>query len=274
MDDRPTAPEARRRGAYRRAMTDDGTRGRPPRRDAARARARVGRGRARRRSAGGWFRPRTGPGPRARRGGVRERPAAAGRRRSGGRVRAAVRLLPARRTARTANYPHHRARLLALLDLPATVADHPSRDDVQTLAARSAQEVEDLAASVGAVAVRVRSADEWRASVPGPGRGVGPSRADRGARRRRSPAPARPRPPAARRPPGPGSHPRHRRARRDPDARAARRGRPARRPARACPRSRSSTSTRGRASGPRCSTSRPPTAGPGPRSCSTPPTCS
>ncbi|MFH6690574.1 hypothetical protein QVL82_17330, partial [Cellulosimicrobium funkei] len=58
-----------------------------------------------------------------------------------------------------ANYPHHRARLLALLDLPAAVADHPSRDDVATaLAARSAQEVEDLAASVGAVAVRVRSA--------------------------------------------------------------------------------------------------------------------
>src|SRR6478735_10442978 len=29
-----------------------------------------------------------------------------------------------------ANYPHHRARLLALLDLPVAVADAPSRDDV------------------------------------------------------------------------------------------------------------------------------------------------
>ncbi|WP_194521750.1 CoA transferase [Cellulosimicrobium sp. JZ28] len=74
-----------------------------------------------------------------------------------------------------ANYSHHRARLLALLDLPAAVADHPSRDDVATaLAARSAQEVEDLAASVGAVAVRVRSAAEWRASAPGRAAASGP----------------------------------------------------------------------------------------------------
>ncbi|MBE9926137.1 hypothetical protein G8C93_09585, partial [Cellulosimicrobium cellulans] len=74
-----------------------------------------------------------------------------------------------------ANYPHHRARLLALLDLPPRVADPPSRDDVATaLAARSAQEIEDLAASVGAIAVRVRSADEWSASAPGRAAASGP----------------------------------------------------------------------------------------------------
>lgn len=74
-----------------------------------------------------------------------------------------------------ANYPHHRARLLALLDLPVAVADAPSRDDVAAaLAARSAQEVEDRAATVGAIAVRVRSVDEWRASAPGRAAASGP----------------------------------------------------------------------------------------------------
>jgi len=65
-----------------------------------------------------------------------------------------------------ANYPHHRARLLALLDLD--TAANPTRDDVTTaLAARSAQDVEDAAAATGAIAVRVRTEDEWRASAPG-----------------------------------------------------------------------------------------------------------
>jgi len=67
-----------------------------------------------------------------------------------------------------ANYPHHRARLLALLGLPHAAAANPSRDDVTTaLAARSAQDVEDAAAATGAIAVRVRTEDEWRASAPG-----------------------------------------------------------------------------------------------------------
>ncbi|WP_407320228.1 CoA transferase [Isoptericola halotolerans] len=70
-----------------------------------------------------------------------------------------------------ANYPHHRARLLRLLDLP----DGASRDDLATRLARSpAQDVEDAAADAGAVAVRVRTEDEWRTSAPGRAAAVGP----------------------------------------------------------------------------------------------------
>ncbi|MDF9875872.1 CoA transferase [Cellulosimicrobium cellulans] len=66
-----------------------------------------------------------------------------------------------------ANYPHHRARLLALLDLPDAVST-PTRDDVAAaLAVRSAQDVEDRAADIGAIAVRVRTEDAWLASAPG-----------------------------------------------------------------------------------------------------------
>lgn len=67
-----------------------------------------------------------------------------------------------------ANYPHHRARLLALLDLPADAPVAPTRDDVAAaLADRPAQDVEDRAAEVGAIAVRVRTESGWRASAPG-----------------------------------------------------------------------------------------------------------
>ncbi|QJW34894.1 CoA transferase [Cellulosimicrobium protaetiae] len=67
-----------------------------------------------------------------------------------------------------ANYPHHRARLLALLGLPDDEATAPTRDDVgAALAGRSAQDVEDRAAEVGAIAVRVRTEDAWRASAAG-----------------------------------------------------------------------------------------------------------
>ncbi|WP_402376432.1 CoA transferase [Isoptericola rhizosphaerae] len=70
-----------------------------------------------------------------------------------------------------ANYPHHRARLLHLLDLP----DGAPRDDLAArLAQRSAQDVEDAAADAGAIAVRVRSEREWRASAPGRAAAVGP----------------------------------------------------------------------------------------------------
>ncbi|MCA5894513.1 CoA transferase [Isoptericola sp. NEAU-Y5] len=62
-----------------------------------------------------------------------------------------------------ANYPHHRARLLHLLGL----TDGAGRDDV---AARVAQvpgaRLEDDAAAAGAVVVRVRDEQEWRASAP------------------------------------------------------------------------------------------------------------
>ncbi|PRZ08482.1 CoA transferase family III [Isoptericola sp. CG 20/1183] len=70
-----------------------------------------------------------------------------------------------------ANYPHHRARLLRILDLP----DDASRDDLADhLAQASAQDVEDAAADAGAVAVRVRSESGWRASAPGRAAAVGP----------------------------------------------------------------------------------------------------
>ncbi|WP_402469922.1 CoA transferase [Isoptericola aurantiacus] len=70
-----------------------------------------------------------------------------------------------------ANYPHHRVRLLRLLDLP----DDATRDDLAAhLATSSAQQVEDGAARAGAIAVRVRTEDEWRASGPGRAAGVGP----------------------------------------------------------------------------------------------------
>ncbi|MCX5046623.1 CoA transferase [Aldersonia sp. NBC_00410] len=63
-----------------------------------------------------------------------------------------------------ANYPHHRTRLLEVLDLP----PHADRD----LAARRietmrAADLEDAAAAAGAIAVRVRDETEWAASEPG-----------------------------------------------------------------------------------------------------------
>ena len=74
-----------------------------------------------------------------------------------------------------ANYPHHRARLLALLDLPATPDRAVTRDAVVTaLAARSAQDVEDRAAETGAIAVR----GPGRRSPP-PSPGCAPSRRPR-----------------------------------------------------------------------------------------------
>ncbi|KAJ8141989.1 hypothetical protein OY671_004862, partial [Metschnikowia pulcherrima] len=181
MDDRPTSPGAGRRGAYRRAMTvgtgradDDLLAATSPVLGLALASVAAVRDAAAR--AGG-FDPGPGPDP--------ERVAAAFASDRSSRVDGAPvdGFAPSSGFFRTAdgwvrthaNYPHHRARSLALLDSPATVADHPSRDDVATaLAARSAQEVEDPAASVGAIAVRVRSADEWRASAPGRAAASGP----------------------------------------------------------------------------------------------------
>lgn len=60
-----------------------------------------------------------------------------------------------------ANYPHHRERLLRMLGL----ADDTDRAALaDRLALESAQDVEDNAADVGAIAVRVRDETEWRAS--------------------------------------------------------------------------------------------------------------
>ncbi|MFC8923779.1 CoA transferase [Cellulosimicrobium sp. NPDC057127] len=66
-----------------------------------------------------------------------------------------------------ANYPHHRTRLLRVVGLP----DDATRDDLATrLEERLVQDVEDAAAEAGAIAVRVRTEDEWSVA---PGRGAG-----------------------------------------------------------------------------------------------------
>lgn len=58
-----------------------------------------------------------------------------------------------------ANYPHHRERLLAALDLP----DDTSADAfLLALRSRSAAEVEDAAAEHGAIAVAARTEVQWR----------------------------------------------------------------------------------------------------------------
>lgn len=62
--------------------------------------------------------------------------------------------------ARThANYPHHRDRLLAALELPAT-AGVPEL--AHALASRRSHEVEQRVASAGGVCVAVRDQEEWR----------------------------------------------------------------------------------------------------------------
>ncbi|WP_349899039.1 CoA transferase [Parafrigoribacterium soli] len=69
------------------------------------------------------------------------------------------------------NYPHHRQRLLALLGLGAS-ADR--EDIVAAIAERPAQDIEDDAARAGAIAVRVRAAEEWAASDAGRASSAGP----------------------------------------------------------------------------------------------------
>jgi crotonobetainyl-CoA:carnitine CoA-transferase CaiB-like acyl-CoA transferase len=63
-----------------------------------------------------------------------------------------------------ANYPHHRARLTALVGVPDDVG-RPAF--AQRLTELSAQDLEDGAAAVGAIVARVRTEQEWRASAPG-----------------------------------------------------------------------------------------------------------
>lgn len=62
-----------------------------------------------------------------------------------------------------ANYPHHRDRLLRLLGL----ADADRETLAKAISTRSAADLEELAAEAGAVAVRVRTEAEWRASAAG-----------------------------------------------------------------------------------------------------------
>ncbi|MDR7383093.1 CoA transferase [Promicromonospora iranensis] len=70
-----------------------------------------------------------------------------------------------------ANYPHHRERLTALVDLPDDVA-RPVL--AQRLTELPGQELEDLAADIGAIVARVRTEQEWRASEPGRAAASGP----------------------------------------------------------------------------------------------------
>ncbi|MEU8901704.1 CoA transferase [Nocardia sp. NPDC048505] len=94
-----------------------------------------------------------------------------------------------------ANYPHHRARLLAALGMP---ADAPLDLAVATLAMTRAADIEDNAAAVGAVAVRVRTEDEWALEPQAQAAASGPlvaieARTDRAAPRYRSdPTPFQP----------------------------------------------------------------------------------
>ncbi|WP_045878341.1 CoA transferase [Pseudofrankia sp. DC12] len=64
-----------------------------------------------------------------------------------------------------ASYPHHRDRLLRLVGLAADEADRATL--ARAISARSAAEIENLAVEAGAIAVRVRTEAEWRASEPG-----------------------------------------------------------------------------------------------------------
>jgi crotonobetainyl-CoA:carnitine CoA-transferase CaiB-like acyl-CoA transferase len=68
------------------------------------------------------------------------------------------------------NYPHHAERLAGVLGLA-----EPDRAAVAAaIAERRAQDVEDAAAEAGAILVRVRSEDEWRASEQGQAAASGP----------------------------------------------------------------------------------------------------
>jgi crotonobetainyl-CoA:carnitine CoA-transferase CaiB-like acyl-CoA transferase len=63
-----------------------------------------------------------------------------------------------------ANYPHHRARLLGALRLP---ADASVEDVAEVLAERSALEVENTVYGAGGLAVALRTAKEWAAHAQG-----------------------------------------------------------------------------------------------------------
>ncbi|WP_084352176.1 CoA transferase [Millisia brevis] len=62
-----------------------------------------------------------------------------------------------------ANYPHHHRRLLTVLDLP---DNSVAADLAAAVANLSADDVEQRATAAGALAVRVRTESQWRASMP------------------------------------------------------------------------------------------------------------
>ncbi|HEX6498679.1 MAG TPA: CoA transferase [Micromonosporaceae bacterium] len=64
------------------------------------------------------------------------------------------------------NYPHHRARLFAALDVDPD-GDDPPAAVARTVAERPARDVEDAVTARGGLAVAVRTADEWRRSAQG-----------------------------------------------------------------------------------------------------------
>ena len=63
-----------------------------------------------------------------------------------------------------ANYEHHRSRLLEVLGLPEDAGPEQLAAEIEGM---PAQVVEDEVTAADGVAVRVRQADEWRASEPG-----------------------------------------------------------------------------------------------------------
>lgn len=69
------------------------------------------------------------------------------------------------------NYPHHRSRLLAALELP---DDADRRSTAARIGALAATDIEARAATAGAIAVRVRSEAEWSASEQGRAAASGP----------------------------------------------------------------------------------------------------
>ncbi|MGV9409353.1 CoA transferase [Nocardia sp. NPDC003693] len=70
-----------------------------------------------------------------------------------------------------ANYPHHRAKLLRVLDLPDT-ADRAAV--AARIAALPADVIEERAAELGAIAVGVRTEGEWAATAQGRAAAAGP----------------------------------------------------------------------------------------------------
>ncbi|MGW5381893.1 CoA transferase [Nocardia sp. NPDC003963] len=70
-----------------------------------------------------------------------------------------------------ANYPHHRAGLLAALELP---ADAPRELVEAQIAVIRAADLEELAAARGAIAVQVRDETQWRAAAQAAAAGAGP----------------------------------------------------------------------------------------------------
>ncbi|MBF6353411.1 CoA transferase [Nocardia higoensis] len=89
-----------------------------------------------------------------------------------------------------ANYPHHRSRLLTALGLP---EDIPFDIAVAQIAMSRASDIEDNAAAAGAVAVQVRTEEEWAATPQAADAAAGPlvsmeQREDRAGTRPRSEA--------------------------------------------------------------------------------------